>query len=112
MPIALPFINAQQWLLATRFALCTYHCAICVNKKAQHWSYPNVHLVAFDLMNNTSSINGTVKFLGRKLRDLERYYKLVQKGSSPEQTRRDLNLSVDEISQFDFSVFDKPGPLN
>jgi len=55
-------------------------------------------------MKITSSRNSD-PYQGRKLSALERYYRLVQKGCSPEQTRKDLRLSMDDIARFDFSVF-------
>jgi hypothetical protein len=45
-----------------------------------------------------------------RLMALERYYRLVNRGCSPEQTRRDLMLSMEDIAQFDFSVFENNHP--
>jgi len=36
---------------------------------------------------------------------LQRYYQLVKKGNSPELTRKDLGLDLDDIAKFDFSIF-------
>lgn len=33
------------------------------------------------------------------------YYQLVRKGASPEQTRKDFGLRIEDIANFDFSVF-------
>jgi hypothetical protein len=42
-----------------------------------------------------------------KITALRRYYQLVRSGCSPEQTRSDLLLTMEEIDQFDFTVFDE-----
>lgn len=46
-------------------------------------------------------------FASERLVAMERYYQLVKKGCSPEQTREDLRLRIEDITQFDFSVFEK-----
>lgn len=46
-----------------------------------------------------------------KIQVLQRYYELVRKGCSPEQTREDLMLSIEDIAGFDFSVFEKKGKI-
>lgn len=45
--------------------------------------------------------------LSRKLEVIRIYYQLVKKGYPPEQTRRDLGLSFQDVEHFDFSVFNK-----
>jgi hypothetical protein len=42
---------------------------------------------------------------------LRTYFLKVKKGASPEQTRKDCGLSLEEIQSFDFSVFYNKGPL-
>ena len=43
----------------------------------------------------------------KKLEAIRSYYERVKKGQSPEQTRKDLGLSFQDIEGFDFSVFNK-----
>ncbi len=43
----------------------------------------------------------------KKLEAIRTYYELVKKGRSPEQTRKDLGLSFQDIEGFDFTVFTK-----
>ncbi len=43
----------------------------------------------------------------KKLEAIRSYYELVKKGRSPEQTRKDLGLTFQDIEDFDFSVFNK-----
>jgi len=44
----------------------------------------------------------------KKFEAIRNYYELVKKkGRSPEQTRKDLGLSFQDIEDFDFSVFNK-----
>ena len=43
----------------------------------------------------------------KKLEAIRSYYELVKKGRSPEQTRKDLGLTFQDIEGFDFSVFNK-----
>jgi len=43
----------------------------------------------------------------KRLEVIRIYYELVKKGYPPEQTRRDLDLSLLEVEDFDFGVFNK-----
>ena len=43
----------------------------------------------------------------QKLEVIRIYYDLVKKGYPPEQTRKDLQLSFNDVEGFDFSVFNK-----
>ncbi|GIV34868.1 MAG: hypothetical protein KatS3mg031_2403 [Chitinophagales bacterium] len=45
----------------------------------------------------------------KKLEAIRAYYELVKKGRSPEQTRKDLGLTFQDIEGFDFSIFNKAG---
>ncbi len=45
----------------------------------------------------------------RKMAALKAYYNRVKKGMSQDQARKDLELSLEEIKAFDFSVFAKEG---
>ena len=45
--------------------------------------------------------------LSRKLEVIRVYYQLVKKGYPPEQTRKDLGLSFQDVEHFDFSIFNK-----
>ena len=40
-----------------------------------------------------------------KYASLKTYYSKIRKGARPEQTRKDCDLSLEDIEQFDFSVF-------
>lgn len=41
----------------------------------------------------------------RQMAALKAYYNRMKKGMSPEQARQDLDLSLEEINAFDFSIF-------
>ncbi|HXH18291.1 MAG TPA: hypothetical protein VNJ07_04330 [Chitinophagales bacterium] len=43
----------------------------------------------------------------KKIEAIRMYYELVKKGRSPEQTRKDLGLTFQDIEDFDFTVFNK-----
>jgi len=44
----------------------------------------------------------------KKLEAIRAYYELMKKGGhSPEQTRKDLGLTLEDINDFDFSIFNK-----
>ena len=45
--------------------------------------------------------------LERKLEVIRIYYQLVKKGYPPEQTRKDLGLSFQDVEHFDFSIFNR-----
>lgn len=43
----------------------------------------------------------------KKLEAIRAYYELMKKGRSPDQTRKDLGLTLEDIEGFDFSIFNK-----
>ncbi len=55
---------------------------------------------------NTKADEKKEQFL-KKMEAIRNYYDLVKKGRSPEQTRKDLGLSFQDVDNFDFSVFNK-----
>ena len=50
---------------------------------------------------------GSEMSLTRKIEVIRIYYQLVKKGYLPEQTRKDLGLSFQDVEHFDFSIFNK-----
>ena len=55
-----------------------------------------------ELAASVATINGLDP---KKFASLKVYYKMIKRGAGPGQARNDCALSLEEIEEFDFSVF-------